>query len=69
MIDVSWRGSAVIAMAETQATHRQSIESNRPEVGIRAASRGQWFALAALVAMLILIGFTFYIGQPMPRQS
>lgn len=54
----------IIAMAETQATHRQSIESNhlRWEYGLQ--SRGQWFALAALVAMLILIGFTFYIGQP-----
>jgi hypothetical protein len=40
------------------------MESNYLKWEYELQSRGQWFAIAALVAMLLLVGFTFYLGQP-----
>lgn len=54
----------IVAMAERQADHRQSMESDHLKLEYRLQSRGQWLAIAALIAMLVLIGYTFYIGQP-----
>lgn len=54
----------IITMAESNMAHRQAMESNmlRSEYGLR--TRGQYLAIAALVAMLAVITFTFWIGQP-----
>lgn len=54
----------IIAMAERQADHRQSMETNHLKWEYGLQSCGQWLALAALIAMLLLVGFTFYVGQP-----
>lgn len=54
----------IIAMAEQQENHRQTMEGNHLKWEYRLQSRGQWFAIGALVAMLLLVGFTFYLGQP-----
>ena len=54
----------IIAMAERQATHRQTMESDHLRLEYGLQTRGQWLAIAALIAMLLLVGFTFYIGQP-----
>jgi len=54
----------IIVMAETNMEHRHSMEKSvvRSEYGLR--TRGQWLALVALFAMLTVIAFTFWIGQP-----
>jgi len=54
----------IIKMAESNMEHRQSMEKTlvRSEYGLR--SRGQWLAIIALFAMLSVIAFTFWIGQP-----
>lgn len=54
----------IISMAEGNMQHRQAMEKSlvSKEYGMR--SRGQWLALVALFAMLALIGFTFWLGQP-----
>lgn len=54
----------IIAMAENNQSHRQTMERDHLDLEYRLQSRGQWLAIAALVAMLLLVGFTFYIGQP-----
>jgi uncharacterized membrane protein len=54
----------IISMAEGNMSHRQSMETQlvRSEYGLRR--RGQWLALIALFAMLAVIAFTFWLGQP-----
>ncbi|MDP9413523.1 MAG: DUF2335 domain-containing protein [Pseudomonadota bacterium] len=54
----------IITMAESNMGHRQAMERTlvRTEYGLR--TRGQWLALIALFAMLAVIAFTFWIGQP-----
>ncbi|MBU7579816.1 MAG: DUF2335 domain-containing protein [Porphyrobacter sp.] len=54
----------IISMAEANMNHRHAMERTivQSEYGLR--SRGQWLALAALVAMLGVIAFTFWIGHP-----
>ena len=54
----------IITMAESNMNHRQSMEKTlvKSEYGLR--TRGQWLALAALVVMLAVIAFTFWLGQP-----
>ena len=54
----------IIAMAENNQSHRQTMERDHLKLEYKLQSRGQWLAIAALVAMLLLVGFTFYIGQP-----
>ena len=58
-------GSAerLIAMAERQAEHRQTMESSHLKWEYGLQSRGQWLAITALIAMLVLIGYTFYLGH------
>jgi uncharacterized membrane protein len=54
----------IITMAESNMDHRQSMEKTliNSEYGLR--TRGQWLALVALFAMLGVIAFTFWLGQP-----
>lgn len=54
----------IIAMAESNMGHRQSMEKTmiQSEYGLR--TRGQWLAITALFAMLAVIAFTFWLGQP-----
>lgn len=54
----------IINMAEANMSHRHSMEKTllKSDYGLR--SRGQWFALVALFAMLSVIAFTFWLGQP-----
>jgi uncharacterized membrane protein len=54
----------IIAMAESNMVHRHTMESAvvRSEYGLR--TRGQWLAILALLAMLSVIVFAFWIGQP-----
>ncbi len=59
-------GSAerIIAMAERNQIHRHELEAESLKCEYRLQSRGQWLAISALAAMLLLIGFTFWLGQP-----
>ena len=54
----------IIAMAEQNMAHRQSMETTlvSKEYGLR--TRGQWLAFAALLAILVVVAFTFWLGQP-----
>lgn len=54
----------IITMAESNMEHRQSMEQTlvKSEYGLR--SRGQMLAIIALFAMLAVIAFTFWLGQP-----
>lgn len=54
----------IISMAESNMNHRQRMEEKlvSSEYGLR--TRGQWLALIALFAMLGVIVFTFWLGQP-----
>jgi len=54
----------IIAMAQDNQLHRQGMERDHLQLEYRLQSRGQWLALAALLAMLLLVGFTFWVGQP-----
>lgn len=64
--DATCPGAAhrIITMAEANMDHRHSMEKTlvRSEYGLR--SRGQWLAIIALFAMLAVIAFTFWLGQP-----
>lgn len=65
--DVICPGAAdrIISMAESNMDHRQTMERTliKSEYGLR--TRGQWLAIAALVAMLFVIAFAFWLGQPL----
>lgn len=54
----------ILTMAESNLDHRQSLERDIFDAEHSLQSRGQWFAIIALLAMLSLIGFTFWMGQP-----
>lgn len=59
-------GSAerIIAMAEREQSHRHSMEQDWLKKQFRLQSGGQRLAFLALVVMLLVVAFTFYIGQP-----
>lgn len=54
----------ILSMAERNMEHRHTTETRliQSEYGLR--TRGQWFALAALIVMLSVIAFTFWLKQP-----
>lgn len=54
----------IITMAESNMAHRHSMENTlvKSEYGLR--TRGQYLAIVALFAMLAVIAFTFWLGQP-----
>lgn len=54
----------IITMAESNMDHRHAMEKTlvKSEYGLR--TRGQWLAISALVSMLAVIGFAFWLGQP-----
>jgi uncharacterized membrane protein len=54
----------ILAMAERNQGHRHSLERATLDANVDLQTRGQRLAITALVAMLLLIGFTFYLGQP-----
>jgi uncharacterized membrane protein len=54
----------IVGRAERQADHRQTMERDHLRWEYALQSRGQWLAITALIAMLILVGYTFYLGQP-----
>jgi uncharacterized membrane protein len=54
----------IISMAEGNQSHRQQMERDHLRLEYNLQSRGQWLAISALISMLLLVGFTFYIGQP-----
>jgi uncharacterized membrane protein len=51
-------------MAEANMNHRHTMDRTivASEYGLR--TRGQWLALVALIVMLAVIAFTFWIGHP-----
>lgn len=59
-------GSAdrILSMAEREQTHRQSLEVMVVRRQVELNSRGQLFALVALVAMLGLVALIAYWGHP-----
>ena len=54
----------ILRMAESNQQHRHMLESEALRRDYSLQARGQMFAIAALIAMLALIGFTFWVGQP-----
>lgn len=54
----------IISMAEANMNHRHTMDRTivASEYGLR--TRGQWLALVALIVMLAVIAFTFWIGHP-----
>lgn len=46
----------ILAMAELEQRHRHELESTAVKGEVRIKGRGQWFALAALVLSLLLVG-------------
>lgn len=59
-------GERIVAMAENSQRHHQAMETGmlKAEYGLR--SRGQYLAITALIVMLALIGWVFYLGQQWP---
>ena len=51
----------IVAMAETQSVHRQHLEKSVIEANIRAARRGQYFALA--LGMTAIVGGFYLMAQ------
>lgn len=54
----------ILAMAEKGQDHRQTMERDHLKFEYRLQSRGQWLAISALMLMLGVIVFAFWIGQP-----
>jgi uncharacterized membrane protein len=54
----------ILAMAEGNLVHRQTLESNALGADIKIKTRGQWYALLALVAMLLVITAAILWAQP-----
>ena len=51
----------IVAMAETQQIHRQSLENKSVEAAIKTESRGQHYAL--FVSLLIIAGALYLIDS------
>jgi uncharacterized membrane protein len=51
----------IVAMAERQSEHRQSLETTVVESNCRAQSRGQWFAF--ILALVVISGGVYLLAQ------
>lgn len=63
--DLALPGAAerIVAMAEREQSHRHGLESTMVNAEADLKKRGQWIALAALVAMLAIVAYFGFLGQ------